>query len=83
MSPHKERTSTIDWDRTSSGYAEHRPGRVGELPWDNNNFEVATANQCWLYFQSERVIPELRRIGDSRCVFRTSDTKQYDNQAAD
>lgn len=41
---------------------DFRFGPVEELPWDDNSFEVATANQCWLYFQSERVIPELRRV---------------------
>ncbi|MCA9261154.1 MAG: class I SAM-dependent methyltransferase, partial [Planctomycetales bacterium] len=32
------------------------------LPWRNATFDVATANQCWLYFDRERVLTELRRV---------------------
>ncbi len=33
-----------------------------EIPFEDACFDVATANQCWLYFDLMRVIPELRRI---------------------
>lgn len=32
------------------------------LPWTEPMFDVATANQCWLYFDKEQVIRELRRV---------------------
>ncbi len=32
------------------------------VPFDDASFDVATANQCWLYFDMARVIPELRRV---------------------
>lgn len=32
------------------------------LPWTEPTFDVATANQCWLYFDKERAIAELRRV---------------------
>jgi SAM-dependent methyltransferase len=32
------------------------------LPWREGVFDVATANQCWLYFDKRRVIAELRRV---------------------
>lgn len=32
------------------------------LPWTAATFDVATANQCWLYFDKEKVISELRRV---------------------
>ncbi len=32
------------------------------LPWPEPTFDVATANQCWLYFDKERVVQELRRV---------------------
>jgi SAM-dependent methyltransferase len=31
-------------------------------PFADASFDVATANQCWLYFDLARVIPELRRV---------------------
>jgi SAM-dependent methyltransferase len=31
-------------------------------PFGDASFDVATANQCWLYFDLRRVIPELRRV---------------------
>lgn len=33
-----------------------------DLPWQDAVFDVATANQCWLYFDKERAIRELRRV---------------------
>jgi SAM-dependent methyltransferase len=37
-------------------------GPVEQLPFGANRFDVATANQCWLYFEAERVIAELDRV---------------------
>jgi SAM-dependent methyltransferase len=33
-----------------------------ELPLSNSTFDVATANQSWLYFDKSKIIPELRRV---------------------
>ena len=33
-----------------------------ELPWDEPTFDAVTACQCWLYFDRDRVLDELRRI---------------------
>lgn len=32
------------------------------LPWTQPTFDIATANQCWLYFDKQRVIEKLRRV---------------------
>jgi SAM-dependent methyltransferase len=32
------------------------------LPWTEPTFDVVTANQCWLYFDKQKVISELRRV---------------------
>lgn len=32
------------------------------LPWDEPTFDIATANQCWLYFDKPRALAELRRV---------------------
>ncbi|MFN0021220.1 MAG: class I SAM-dependent methyltransferase [Pirellulaceae bacterium] len=32
------------------------------LPWMKPTFDIVTANQCWLYFDKEKVIQELRRV---------------------
>jgi SAM-dependent methyltransferase len=32
------------------------------LPWKTAEFDLATANQCWLYFDKEQTIRELRRV---------------------
>lgn len=31
-------------------------------PFEARSFDVATANQCWLYFDPDRVLAELRRV---------------------
>jgi SAM-dependent methyltransferase len=36
--------------------------RAEETPFDDAVFDIATANQCWLYFDASKVVPELRRI---------------------
>ena len=32
------------------------------LPWTHPTFDIVTANQCWLYFDKQRVIDELHRV---------------------
>lgn len=32
------------------------------LPWREPRFDIVTANQCWLYFDRQKVIGELRRV---------------------
>jgi len=32
------------------------------LPWSGPTFDIATANQCWLYFDRDKTIEELRRV---------------------
>ncbi|MCB8932873.1 MAG: class I SAM-dependent methyltransferase [Fimbriimonadaceae bacterium] len=41
---------------------EFLPHPAEALPWSGPTFDVATANQCWLYFDRERVVAELRRV---------------------
>jgi SAM-dependent methyltransferase len=33
-----------------------------EVPFPDGSFDVITANQCWLYFDKEKAIPEARRV---------------------
>ena len=33
-----------------------------EIPFDDGTFDVITANQCWLYFDKAKVIPEVKRL---------------------
>lgn len=42
--------------------AEFLVSRVESLPSENAQFDVATANQAWLYFDKEKTIDELRRV---------------------
>jgi SAM-dependent methyltransferase len=37
-------------------------GRAESLPWQAAKFDVATANQCWLYFDKQKTNGELRRV---------------------
>lgn len=32
------------------------------LPFENGSFDVVTALQCWVYFDKEKLLPELRRV---------------------
>jgi SAM-dependent methyltransferase len=41
---------------------DFRVAAAEETPFDGASFDVATANQCWLYFDLSRVIPELQRL---------------------
>ncbi len=47
-------------------------GPAESLPWTEPTFDVATANQCWLYFDKPRVVGELRRVLGPRGRFATS-----------
>ncbi len=31
-------------------------------PWSDGSFDLATASQCWMYFDVDRVLAELRRV---------------------
>lgn len=37
-------------------------GHAESLPWQTATFDVATANQCWLYFDKPKTVRELRRV---------------------
>jgi len=37
-------------------------GHAEELPFQDSEFDIATANQSWLYFDKSRMVPELRRV---------------------
>lgn len=41
---------------------DYQVGSVESLPYRDAHFDVATANQCWLYFDTERTLAELRRV---------------------
>lgn len=42
------------------------------LPFENESFDVITANQCWLYFDKVKTIPEVKRLLKPGGVFMTS-----------
>lgn len=33
-----------------------------KLPFTDHSFDIITANQCWLYFDQEKIIPEIKRV---------------------
>lgn len=37
-------------------------GCAEQLPWQAATFDIATANQSWLYFDKSKVVPELHRV---------------------
>lgn len=41
---------------------DFRTAPAEDLPFDDSSFDVITANQCWLYFDLDRTLPELRRV---------------------
>lgn len=41
---------------------DFRVGPAEEIPFDAGSFDVVSANQCWLYFDMARAIPEVRRV---------------------
>jgi SAM-dependent methyltransferase len=51
---------------------DFRVGPAEELPFGAQAFDVATANQCLLYFHLARVIPELRRVLTPEGLFMVS-----------
>ncbi|MBK24077.1 MAG: SAM-dependent methyltransferase [Halobacteriovorax sp.] len=45
---------------------------ANKLPFEDNSFEAITANQCFLYFDKEKVIPEIKRLLKNGGLFSTS-----------
>lgn len=43
-----------------------------EIPFPDSSFDVVTANQCWLYFDLQRTIPEVLRVLDEGGTLVTS-----------
>ena len=41
---------------------DFRVAPAEQLPWSAPTFDIATANQCWLYFDKSKVLAELRRV---------------------
>jgi SAM-dependent methyltransferase len=33
-----------------------------QIPYPDNSFDVVTANLCWLYFDADKAIPEVKRV---------------------
>ena len=56
----------IEMAKASASQAEldidWRVGPVEELPFEPASFDVATANQCWLYFDATRLISSLQSV---------------------
>ncbi len=48
-----------DWECLDIGY---HTGPCEALPFKDHSFDVITANQCWLYFDLNKVIPEIKRV---------------------
>ena len=51
---------------------DFRVSAAENAPYPDAEFDAVTANQCWLYFDYERMIPELQRILKSDGVLVTS-----------
>lgn len=43
-----------------------------EIPFPQSSFDIVTANQCWLYFDLARTIPEVLRVLDEGGLLVTS-----------
>lgn len=41
-------------------------GSAERIPFGDQRFDVVTANQCWVYFDPKRAIPEIRRVLKAR-----------------
>jgi len=57
-------------DEGLSGRFEVSPAET--MPFPDASFDAATANQCWLYFDADRTLAELRRVLAPGGVFSTS-----------
>lgn len=45
---------------------------ANQINLENHSFDVITANQCWLYFDKSKAIPEVKRLLKNGGVFSTS-----------
>lgn len=43
-------------------HVEFRVANAERIPFEEGRFDVVTANQCWLYFDPARTIPEVCRV---------------------
>ena len=41
---------------------DFRVGAAEAIPFENNSFDIVTANQCWLYFDKHKALAEVKRI---------------------
>jgi SAM-dependent methyltransferase len=41
---------------------DFRESPAEQIPFEDGRFDIVTANQCWLYFDLEQTIPEVRRV---------------------
>jgi SAM-dependent methyltransferase len=51
--------------RRESVDVDFRVAAAEALPFDADTFDLVTACQCWWYFDTERVLPEVLRVLDS------------------
>ena len=45
---------------------------ANKLPFENNQFDAITVNQCFLYFDKKLIIPEIKRVLKDGGIFSTS-----------
>jgi SAM-dependent methyltransferase len=50
---------------------QFQPAPAESQPFGDDEFDVITANQCWLYFDKSKVIPEVKRLLKPRGVLVT------------
>ncbi|MGE0527955.1 MAG: class I SAM-dependent methyltransferase [Bdellovibrionales bacterium] len=51
---------------------DFRVAAAENQPYSDHGFDVITANQCWLYFDKARIIPEVKRLLRSEGLLVTS-----------
>ncbi len=51
---------------------DFRAAAAEEQPYRDSEFDAITANQCWLYFDKARIIPEIKRLLRLKGVLVTS-----------